>query len=538
MRLSGTRLGPASIVGLLITAGLAWRTWLTVREVPRTNSDEALIGLMATDIAAGDAAPAFLYGQHYMGAIEAWLAAPTVWLTGPSVPALRLSTTVAFVLFAVLLYRLTAQLYTPWFGVLVTGLLAGGSDRVVKDQLIANGFAWIVPGCVALLWGALRLATPVQHHDLRHTGAGGAGRRRLVGFAGWGLVAGLVAWTDWLAAPYLLGAVALLVAGSRRELLGRAGLLVGAGFLVGMAPQLLHDLTSPLADNSTLAYLRMAFGQAPSGESPSTLARLHGGVMVGVPMRMGLCGPNACSPLAQLLGPAIVGSLIGATLLAGRRPRQAGRLALAAPGLLTVGLYAASSPAGATPTESVRYLCCLVISLPAVLWPLWSLARRTGSARSAWPARAGIGILVAMAGAAGLAVLPTVDGHRRAADAERALVAELDRRGIDHLYTDYWTCQRLMFATERRIGCGSVTAQLRRGADKTPGARARIEAAPEPAYAFPVDNPEDAAFAGYLRGLPDGPTVLAGAVEVAGYRLYLPVGRLAVPVDRADSPAR
>ncbi|MBE1492009.1 glycosyltransferase family protein [Plantactinospora soyae] len=542
----GTLPGPVVVAGLFIAAGLAWRAWLTMLVVPRTNSDEALIGLMATDIAEGAAAPAFLYGQHYMGAAEAWLAAPVVWLVGPSVPALRLPTTVAYLVFAVLLYRLTARLYSPWFAVLVTGLLAVGSDRVVKDQLIANGFAWIVPGCAALLWGALRLADPPGRDNRRSAGAVGPAGLRFAGFAGWGLVAGLVVWTDWLAAPYLLGAFALLVAGCRRDLLGRAGLLVGAGFLVGVAPQLLHDLTSPLADNSTLAYLRMAFGQDPPGEPPGALARLHGGLMIGVPMRMGLCGPGSCAPLAQLCGPVIVGLLIGvvsrgawtARTPGARTARTAGRLALAVPGLLTIGLYAASSPAGATPTESVRYLCCLVISLPAVLWPLWSLARRTGRVRSAWPARAAIAILAAAAGAAGLAVGSTVDGHRQAAVDERALIAELDRRGIDRLYTDYWTCQRLMFATSRRIGCASVTALLRRGADKVPGARHQIETAARPVYVFASGGPEETAFAGYLRVLPEGPAVLAGAVEVAGYRLYAPDGRLAVPVDRPDRSDR
>jgi hypothetical protein len=38
--------------------------------------------------------------------------------------------------------------------------------------------------------------------------------------------------------------------------------------------------------------------------------------------------------------------------------------------------YARSGAAGQTPAASVRYLCPLLISLPAVLWPLWSAAAR------------------------------------------------------------------------------------------------------------------------------------------------------------------
>lgn len=54
------------------------------------DSDQAVTGLMAKHLAEGRAFPLFFYGQHYMLAVEAWLAAPVFWVFGPSVATLKL----------------------------------------------------------------------------------------------------------------------------------------------------------------------------------------------------------------------------------------------------------------------------------------------------------------------------------------------------------------------------------------------------------------------------------------------------------------
>lgn len=54
------------------------------------DSNQAVFGLMAKHIAEGRAFPLFMYGQPYMLAVEAWLAAPLFFLTGVSVAALKL----------------------------------------------------------------------------------------------------------------------------------------------------------------------------------------------------------------------------------------------------------------------------------------------------------------------------------------------------------------------------------------------------------------------------------------------------------------
>jgi hypothetical protein len=54
------------------------------------DSDEAVFGLMGKHLAEGRAFPLFMYGQSYILAVEAWLAAPIFLLFGVSIPALKL----------------------------------------------------------------------------------------------------------------------------------------------------------------------------------------------------------------------------------------------------------------------------------------------------------------------------------------------------------------------------------------------------------------------------------------------------------------
>src|SRR5690348_6499925 len=59
----------------LIVGGVALRLTLAALGWPATDSDEATFGLMARHISERGAHPIFFYGQNYMGAVEAYLAA-------------------------------------------------------------------------------------------------------------------------------------------------------------------------------------------------------------------------------------------------------------------------------------------------------------------------------------------------------------------------------------------------------------------------------------------------------------------------------
>jgi hypothetical protein len=70
------------------------------------DSDQAVIGLMAKQLAEGRAFPMFLYGSNYIFAVEAWMAAPVFLVAGASVAALKLPLLAINIVIALLLGHL------------------------------------------------------------------------------------------------------------------------------------------------------------------------------------------------------------------------------------------------------------------------------------------------------------------------------------------------------------------------------------------------------------------------------------------------
>jgi hypothetical protein len=485
---------PAAVAVGLGVAGVAYRLAMLGADVPPTNSDEGTMGLAALHIAAGREYPVFFYGQHYMGTIEAYLAAPLLALAGPQTLALRLPNLVLYGAFLVVMWLLTRRLYTPWLATCTVGLLALGSDRILKNQLIAGGG---YPEMAAA--GALLMLLAV---DLR------SGRRGVLGYGCWGLVAGLMMWDAWLLAPYVAAAAALLV--KRVELKG--GLALAAGALIGALPLIVHNLTAPGRYNSISVFFQLSGGAGAASWGD----RLYGGVLFGVPMGTGMCSPSRCEPWQLWWGLAYPVLLVVAGVLAWRH-RQPGRLALVGAAGLTVLLYAVSGAAGATPTESARYLSGVLISTPAVLWPLWTAGRwRAGGVAAV----AAVAAVLASALVATAALVVHAPEYGRQADRQRELVAALERLGVTRLYSGYWTCNLITFATAERIVCAVLEDDLRPGLDRYPPHRDIVSSTADPAYVAPTGSALSRAVAARLGDTP------APVTTVAGYEIYRPGGRL------------
>ncbi|MEU4715393.1 hypothetical protein AB0F73_17280 [Micromonospora purpureochromogenes] len=534
---------PAPVVLALLVglAGVGYRLALLLGDTPRTNSDEATMGLAALHIARGEDFPVFFYGQAYMGALEAYLAAPLVALAGPSVLALRLPLLALYALFLLLSWRLTRRLGGyRWFALLVVGLLALGADRIVKNQLIAGGgYPELNPIGAGLALLTLDLVTGRP-----------AGRRwRLAGF---GFLAGLTVWVDPLLLPYVLALGAVLVTMTGRDLRGRRGVLLAGAALVGAAPLLGYGLAhghNPLA----------AAVSAGGGDAVASWAdRLHGGLVLGPALGMGLCSPGHCATWQLWWALALPVLLVLAGVSAWRTVRADGaravradgaravraddaravraddaravraddaravragaavRLALLAGAVGTLAAYTVSSPAGRTPVESSRYLSCLAISLPALLWPLWTVARRRGPVDL--PRLAAAGALVALLGTATVATadaLATVPTNRAEAQRHRALVETLRERGVRHVYGEYWTCNRLTYATGEEIVCAVLDETLRPGLDRLPAYPRAVRDSPAPTYVAPVGSP-------LARRLDHSQPPARRPLTVAGWRIWLP----------------
>ena len=76
----------AALVILILIRSAVFVFW----EQAHFDSDQAITGLMAKHLIEGRAFPLFFYGQSYILAVEAWLAAPVFLLAGVSVTTLKL----------------------------------------------------------------------------------------------------------------------------------------------------------------------------------------------------------------------------------------------------------------------------------------------------------------------------------------------------------------------------------------------------------------------------------------------------------------
>ncbi|MGW5014233.1 DUF423 domain-containing protein [Micromonospora chalcea] len=521
---------PTLLAVLVGFAAVGYRLALLFADVPPTNSDEATMGLAALHIARGDGFPVWFYGQAYMGTLEAYLAAPLIALAGPSVLVLRLPTLALYALFLLLSWRLTRRLGGDrWYALLVVAVLALGADRVVKNQLIAGGgYPELNPAGAALALLTVGLCV---------TGAGA----RLPRWAAWGLIAGVLLWVDPLILPYVLTLGALLVAWRWRELAGRAGVVLAGALLLGAAPMLVDSLRH--GRNPVSAVL----AAGGTGAAADWADRLYGGLVLGPPLAMGFCSPGRCAtwqlwwalafPLLLLLAAFTAWHTLRRTWGGPRSVERVSagvRLALLGGAAGVLAAYAVSNAAGRTPIESSRYLSCLAVAVPALLWPLWRAVRplaevesikATGGRAAGARARvAGVGALAVLAGVLGTGAAATVEVIRAApavhaeADRHRSLVDTLGALGVRHVRGGYWTCNRLTYATGENVLCAVVEDDLRPGFDRLPAYRREVAADPDAAWVALAGSPLAARLDARLGPEPGALDV----VTVAGWRIYLP----------------
>ncbi|WJK36719.1 hypothetical protein [Solwaraspora sp. WMMA2065] len=468
------------------------------------------MGLAAIHISKAENFPAFFYGQNYMGTLEAYLAAPIFALFGPSVISLRIPNLLLFGSFLVIMWRLVDQLYrSRWFTLLIVGILALGSDRILKNQMISGGgYPEINPAGAGLMLLAVGLAAD----RYRHRGAA---------FAAWGFIAGLMIWVDPLVLPYILCAGAVLAIFTKKEIIWSGGALLAGGTLIGATPLIAHSISSRVNPISVLLTL------SGSSEASPWMDHLYGGMIFGIPMGMGFCAPSECTPWQLWWGLAFPLLLLVAAIatLASIRHEEGiqkvtsvAHLGLLIGAALTILAYVRSSAAADTPVESARYLSCLLISLPAALWPLWeSLQSRVVVWRVASAtilAATAISTLVATAGV--VAIAPNM---RDLAQQRDNMIARLEQLGVTHVFSEYWTCNNITFATNESIVCAVIDeGDLSPGLNRYLPHLEAVQDSSDPAYVLPVDSPANPVVTRLLSTNQTSPAI----VSVPGYHIYLP----------------
>jgi hypothetical protein len=508
----------------LIIGATVLRLIFTSQGGPLTNSDEGTIGIMALHIAYRGERPIFFYGQYYMGAFEAYVAAALFHLFGPSLFTLRLGLVLMFTGFLVSTYLLTRWLYTKTWALLVLLLLGLGSSYVLARELSAIGGypETLLLGslsCLLVCW-LVRTYNPALPFRKRAW--------RFPAYACWGLVAGLGLWSDLLIIPFVFMPGLLLLVVCWRELLQVvATLCTLLGLGVGAYPLIAYNLTAAPGKDSLTTLLGLHGSSGSFLAKANLIKELTGTVQVSIPMMTG----NPFCPVTELpfLGAssprslqctlahgvwgfgylfifALAFCLVGWTLwrLVRRRGsapevrpevlRQMARLMLLAAGLMALLLYTFSDAPRTWPGIHGRYLIGLLIVTPAVFWPLWS-----GIQASQVRIKA-ISILTRMAcGVALLAVFVVLAvgtgrafGELSSIQAsnqhDQALINDLERLGVKHIYTDYWTCDKIAFVSNEKVICGVVTGELTPSHNRDPRYYDVVSADPTSAYAFPINT--------------------------------------------------
>jgi hypothetical protein len=516
------------VIGLLLRFVLISFNW------PTTNSDEATIGLMALHIAFNGDHPAFFYGQYYMGPMEAYIGAVLFHIFPPSTFTLRLGLLLLFALFLICIYLLTSTLYTKRLALATVGVLSLGSIDVILRQLRGiGGYPEVVflGSLIALLVARLSLSSHVINHDLSPQKR----RWRLLTYGFLGLVIGFTLWTTQLILPLLATSGLTLLLFCREELFKKkAFLCLLFGFIIGAFPMILYNLTTTL-DHSSLNILLDT--QHSSADKVAAMhlpfvRQLIGSLLIALPAITGanpLCpadvfplfGPGTEQTLTcvTLQGSWSLGYLIlwgcavflALTALWSYRTRkeqlsfeersslilQFNRLMLLVSAGITLALYTISPASILYPQPTARYLICLQIAIPAVLWPLWQdIQTVTPTVRKIITRtrifslfRTVLLLFITTTYLIGtirvLADIPNAQAFHRQGD---LLINKLVSLKARHIYSDYWTCNRLIFQSNERVICSVLNEKLQRGKDRYLPYRRAVNADPYAAYVFPLDS--------------------------------------------------
>jgi hypothetical protein len=557
-------------MAMLLRVTLIWNGW------PPTNSDEGVMGLMALHILKRGEWPIYFYGQSYLGTIDAYLGAFFFRFFGPSLFALRLGLIVLYIGFLLVLYRLACLLYSKGIALVSVFFLCLGSSNTLAWQLFEGYPEPLLFGALPLLLASWLALSFHPNMSLKEQ------RIRSTAYGWLGVVIGLGIWSHLLVLPFVGASLLLIFLFCRSEVPTIASLYAILGYLLGSFPVLLFNMQHP-GTSLLLAFLETYKAGSVHIRGNFGLSLL-GTIVVGVPMATGanpLCPPSSldgqwihqfslsCGVLQGCWGSGIIllHTLAAFTfireiqkhrrafLVSGSSAdrnhlvRWTGRLMLLASADVTLLLYMGSPVSGLVPHIYSRYLVGLLVATPVIASFLLPRLSEDQSASkqlmsiltTALMGRASDRIKVYLLSFIGLILIfGTVTTFPRIPDAqyqkqrEDTLIKTLQSHHTLHIYSDYWTCNRIIFESNEGIICASLNKNLEIWENRYEPYLQIVQDDPHPAYVFHIE-PDN------ITGLSWDGTFGDGIVQeklfasrfgsdyhrtyVAGYAVYLPVRR-------------
>jgi hypothetical protein len=168
---------------------------------------------------------------------------------------------------------------------------------------------------------------------------------------------------------------------------------------------------------------------------------------------------------------------------------------------IVLAVYLVSEAPQFLPVFHARYLVGLLIVTPAIIWPLWhgtNIMKPYGEKEATEHKRTHsyvrvlisrglllcIGALFLLGTMSISAELPTTQVSDRQQD---ALIADLQRIGATHIYTDYWSCDRIAFVSQEKIICAVIDNNLQPSHNRYFQYYTIVKADSHSAYVYPLD---------------------------------------------------
>ena len=413
-----------------VTAGALVR--IVLLRAPEIWYDEATTGLMGLAVLRGDF-PLYFYGQPFMGALDAYLAAPLYLTLGVSVRVLKVLPLVLVLVWMALTVRLAWEGFGRRAATFTAALLALPPDFLLSWSVEARTHYQmsVVLGTLALLL-ALRISASPR-------------RAVLAGFGVLGGVLGLAFWTHFLSLVFWPPVALLLCRRRLRRLI--PGLAIAAGgFTLGSLPHWVYGLQHGTALPPPGSWI----GLAQIFDNLGLAARVSWPVIAGVPESLRERWPGVFLAAALAVSYALAVALAArAARRAGPRARSVG-LTLGALVVVNVSVAVATQYGQRLDDPDQRYLLPVYTALPVLLGGgLAELPLAAGAALA-------VGLLVVQGAACatetlqGLApaAVARVEAERRA---QLEAIALMEKQGPARLYSDDPGMRILTFLSRERV---------------------------------------------------------------------------------------
>lgn len=536
----------------IIVCAIILRVILVILGWPATNSDESMNDLAALHIEKLGEHPIFFYGQNYLGNFEGYIGALLFRIAGPSVQGMRLEMLALTAAFLICMYFITRNLYSKGFALIVLLFFFFGSQWTMQDQIMASGYPE-VPLFAAALFLTACIVT-LHYYRL-------SSWKRCLLYALWGLLAGVSLWIQLLIVPYVLISGLLILILCWKEFFTRAIWCILPALLLGAEPLIYYNLHAAPGADSLHTFLSLSH----MGYSPNLGLVYHSKIVFLFTLPVATSFTPACSirpevslwlayphPLQCI---AIDGAwsmgyfllLLAGFVFAAAALRKAYKLEASpersqqiaqqlARLMLLVGLglsliaLVQGNAVNIDPTNSWRYLICTWVSLPAVLWPLWTAenwfkSRRARESVCALKWAAFTLLCLVLIHSTLLVFQQGVPAAQTSRQQITTLEQTLEHLHITRFYSTYWTCGRVIFDTQERLICGAtddVNNHISHGYDRYTFYRTIVEQDPQPGFVFP----DGAAQIITLNRLLAQSHVRYERFEVPGYVIYKMYGQI------------